>query len=224
MGALLTSTCLRTGLLLLVAAGPGCRHCREETVTPNLAPPYDGWFRGRAGSANPTVAATTAAGLTDSYPNTTTVGGTYPDPLSYNCTQYHSESRNLNYAAALYGYSFRISVVQYHEGPLLLVSDYSRGNPATTWLRYHLSTGKAEPIRYSNMPAGVVPDSLKPDVRQLPSLTVNGYTYAPVWRLTNPYLASRGAPSSAAVLYLSPEYGLVRFEQRDGTVWNLEGR
>lgn len=216
----------RGALLLLAGSTLGsCNRCKEETVSLRLEAPYDQYFDAQPAQtfsmSQPAVAARSNNGLTDSFQGAAVSGGTYPEPLSYNCTQYQAEHRSLDYASTLYGYNFKISVLQYRDGPLLVVDDYSRLNSGSARLRYHFSTGEAEPIEYRDATQGLVPDELRPTVSELPTLTVGSRTYAPVWRLTNPYLAQHGSATAATVFYLSPAHGLVRFEQRDGTVWDL---
>jgi hypothetical protein len=212
-------------ILVTLGTLSGCNGCREETVTLRLAAPYNGYFNARPAQTynpmQPAVAARSNNGLTDSYQGAAVARENYPEPLSYNCTQYQAESRRLDYASALYGYHFTFSVVQYRDGPMLVVDDYSRDNNGSTRFRYHFNTGESEPIEHRDPTQLLVTSGLRAEVSELPMLTVGGRSYAPVWRLRNPYQQQYGRPTAATMLYLSPEYGLIRFEQRDGTVWDL---
>lgn len=226
MGALLNFR--RPWVLLLLAgssAWGSCNRCREETVSLSLAAPYNQYFSARPAqtynSPPPVVAARSNNGLTDSFQGAAVSGGNYPEPLSYNCTQYQAENRSLDYTSTLYGYNFKFSVLQYRDGPLLVVDDYSRSILGLSRLRYHFGTGEAEPIEIRDALQGLVANELRGQVSELPTLTVGSRTYVRVWRVTNTYLKQNGPAAAATVFYLSPEHGLVRFEQRDGTVWDL---
>ncbi|UOQ74388.1 hypothetical protein [Hymenobacter cellulosilyticus] len=190
-----------------------------------LDAPYDHYFDARPEQTFSTpplvVVARSNNGLTDSFQGAAVRGGNYPEPLSYNCTQYQAQNRSLNYASTLYGYTFKFSVLQYRDGPLLVIDDYSRLNGSATRLRFHFATGEAEPIEYRDATQGLVANGPRATVSELPTLTVGSRTYNSVWRLTNTYLAQYGPATAATVFYLSPTHGLVRFEQRDGTVWDL---
>ncbi|RTQ53712.1 hypothetical protein EJV47_02965 [Hymenobacter gummosus] len=233
MGPLLSlPTCRLTGLLLgglaAAAALSGCgSRCIEEYKELRLEAPYNAYFQGRPAQASyystPAIPARSSTGLTDSYPGVgVNIGGGYDDqPEGYNCLSFRSQSRGLDYGASLYGYSLKFNVVQYPDGPRLFVKDFSRDNPGGTRFHYRFRTGEVSEIEFRDPSSGYVKSGLRPEVRELTALTVGGRTYAPVWRLTNPYLAGQGRATAATVLYFSPEFGLVRFEQRDGTVWDL---
>jgi hypothetical protein len=214
------------GGLLLVAGLSGCgSRCLEQYQNLPLAAPYNAYFQQRptltSYYASP-LTARSSTGLTDSYPGVGLLVDAYENqPESYGCLSFRSQSRTLSYGASLYGYALRFNVIQYPEGPRLFVMDQSRDNPGSTRFHYRFDTGEASEIEYRDPTSGYVTTGLRPEVRELPTLTVGGRSYAPVWRLTNPYLAQQGRATAATVLYLSPEYGLVRFEQRDGTVWDL---
>ena len=42
-----------------------------------------------------------------------------------------------------------------------------------------------------------------------------------MWRIINPLKAAQGKSTAATVFYIDRDYGLIRFEQRDGTSWVL---
>lgn len=225
MGTLLNLTWRWAVLLLAGSSALGsCNRCREETVSLSLEAPYNQYFSARPAQmynvTPPVVAARSNNGLTDSFQGAAVSGGNYLEPLSYNCTQYQAENRSLTYSSTLYGFYFKFSVLQYRDGPLLIVDDYQRPTLGSSRLRYHFSTREAEPIEYREDTQPLVTGP-RPEVTQLPTLTVGSRTYARVWRVTNTYLVQSGPATAATVFYLSPEDGLVRFEQRDGTIWDL---
>jgi hypothetical protein len=200
MGTLLTLR-WRGALLLLASSVFGsCNHCKEETVNLRLEAPYNQYFNARPVQTftvpQPVVTASSSNGLTESFQGAAVSGGDYPEPLSYNCTQYQAENRSLDYTSTLYGYNFRFSVLQYRNGPLLVMDDHSRSNVSFMRLRYHFTTGEAEPIEYRDAAHLLITDGRRAEVSELPTLTVGTRTYTRVWRLTNTFLVQQGSPTA----------------------------
>ncbi|RAK64686.1 hypothetical protein [Hymenobacter edaphi] len=226
MGALLTG--LRRGSLgLLLTLSLSALRCGRDDCNDvqilQLAAPYTSYF-GRFQSAR-VVPASSSSGLTDSYTDVyvATYGAAFPMPEPRGCTSYQSLGRSLRYRPSLYHRSFVVSVAQYPNGPMLIVEEQlSPGANSTSELYYRLAEQRPDPVQYYD-PATQRTEQYAdlPDAQTLLSLTVAGRSYQQVLRLTNPYAARNGAASAAVVYYVSPEYGLLRFEQRDGTVWDL---
>ncbi|MCC3155878.1 hypothetical protein LJ737_01425 [Hymenobacter sp. 15J16-1T3B] len=228
---LITARRAALGLLLgLGLTGLRCHSgCDEDYVELSLPASYTDYFAQFPGSPSPAgagrpVDARSSTGLTDRYANVFVTPYGFPTPESYNCTIYRSEGRSLFYNPSLYPRYFRLSIAQYPSGPTLVVEEQFGGSatPSASEVYYPLTGTEPGRVRYTE-PGQYTRTTYAepPAVQTLPALTVAGRTYREVLRLTNPYAAQHGPATAAGVYYIDRGYGLVRFEQRDGTVWDL---
>ena len=207
----------------------GCEpRCESIEITVALQAPYTQFFNGLPACGSfpqRLVAATSSTGLTDSFSGSCQNGGNdyayvYPDDKP--CTVVRAERRRTAALSSLYGFNFGVEVEQRPDGPMLMLSDQATGSGALhSRLTYHFVTGVAtgsytDPVSHNPVPSGQ-----PPVVTELPNFQAGGRTYPQVWRVTNPLHASRSRATAVTVLYIASDYGLVRFEQRDGTVWTL---
>ena len=208
-------------LLLLAGCEPKCEPVEKILALPA---PYSQFFNGlpACGSISQRlVAASSSTGLTDNF-----TGGCINDASSYSytepCALVRAEQRRTYAVSSLYGFNFGVRVEQYPNGPLLLLSDQTSGTGALhAELTYHFATGVATGSYRDPASNNPVPFGQPPVVTELTNFLAGGRTYPQVWRVTNPLNASRSRTTAAAVLYVARDYGLIRFEQRDGTVWTL---
>lgn len=219
---LLVAAALLGGAFALTSCPQGCR---EEIIGLELTEPYTAYFNQLtypSGSFNDgrVVLARSSTGLTDSYLNVeATTGGMMAQPEARQCAYYFSTGRTVLYSPSLYRHHFRLSVAQYPDGPVLIVEEPDTDESA---LYYSLTEERPEQVRYySLINYGFQRYDVLPEAETLPTLLVDGHTYTNVLRLTNPYAAEHGSPNSATVYYIDRGYGLLRFQQRDGTIWNL---
>ncbi|MFD2717158.1 hypothetical protein ACFST9_00425 [Hymenobacter monticola] len=227
MGALLT---LRRGWAAVALAATGLlAGCETECVPRQrvlaLEAPYNQFFN-RAPACTyttaPPVAASSSTGLTDSFSGCLNVSQSYLEASTSACETVSGELRSTYAFASLYGYSFVAQVEQLPDGPQLLVRDQSPGTgvPYAT-LTYRFATGQAQ-ATYLDASANItVPFAQAPAVTELRNFQSGTRTYAQVWRITNPLNAAQGRVTAATVFYIDRDYGLIRFEQRDGTSWTL---
>jgi hypothetical protein len=215
-------------LVALLLMLPACRKdCWHQTQL-ELEAPYTTYFDQltRAGSSSDgrVVTARSSTGLTDSYLNVQVRQEGFT-PEQRGCEAYLSSGRSVYYNPSLYRRSFRVSVVPYPDAPRLIVQEQFgslTGQTADSEIFYDLSNQLPNYVRYYD-PAKYSYQyyDVPPQVQSLPTLTVGGRTYTDVLRLTNPYAVQRGNATTGVVYYITRDYGLVRFEQRDGTVWDL---
>lgn len=227
MGALLT---LRRGWTIVALAATellaGCEtECVPRQRVLTLAAPYNQFFS-RVPACTFTTAAAVAAssstGLTDSFSGCLNISQSYLEASTSACETVSGELRGTSAYASLYGYSFTAQVEQLPDGPQLLVRDQSSasGAPYAT-LTYRFGAGQAQATYLDVRTNTTVSFAQVPAVTELINFTSGGRTYAQVWRITNPLNAAQGWALSATVFYIDRDYGLIRFDQRDGTVWVL---
>lgn len=227
MGTLLTlrrkwaATALAaTGLLA------GCEtECVPRQRVLALDAPYNQFFS-RAPACTfttaPSVAASSSTGLTDSFSGCLNIGQNYLEASTTSCETVSGERRSIYAFASLYGYSFTAQVAQLPDGPELQLRDQSAasGAPYAT-LTYRFADGQAQATYLDVRTNTTVPFAQPPVVTELTNFASGTRTYAQVWRITNPLNAAQGRATAATVFYLDRDYGLIRFEQRDGTIWSL---
>lgn len=227
MGTILT---WRRGAATVVLAATGLlAGCETECVPRQrrllLDAPYNLFFS-RVTACTFTTAASVAAssstGLTDSYSGCLNLGQSYLEASTTPCETVSGERRSTYAYASLYGYSFTAQVEQLPDGPQLLVRDQSptSGAPYAT-LTYRFGTGQAQATYLDVRSNTTVPFTPAPAVMELRNFQSGTRTYAQVWRITNPLNAAQGRATAATVFYIDRDYGLIRFEQRDGTSWTL---
>ncbi|MDQ2771848.1 MAG: hypothetical protein M3Y54_15270 [Bacteroidota bacterium] len=207
--------------LLLAGCGERCVS-RQRTIA--LPAPYNQFFGQLAPCGYTTTApfaARSSTGLTDSF--TGSCLSTTPSYGSSNtgCETLLIECRSTYDYASLYGFSFSVEVSLDDAGSLLRLVDLSTnsGTP-TTELTYHFQSRQATVTsRDASYTTVVFPQP--PVVTELTNYASGGRSYAQVWRITNPQKAVQGRATAVAVLYVDRDYGLIGFEQRDGTSWTL---
>ena len=216
-GGLLAS--LAAAALLLAGCGEECVPVRRNAPLPA---PYNQFF-GRVlpcyTTIPPPVPASSSSGLTDSFIGSCMSAGV--NHSDSGCETTVAERRSVYNQASLYGFSFTTELEQTPTGPRLLLRDQSAnsGTP-TTELTYHFESrqaaGSSRGADYLT-----VGFAQPPVVTELTNFASGGRTYAQVWRITNPLKAAQGKPAAVTVFYIDRDYGLIRFEQRDGTSWML---
>jgi hypothetical protein len=130
------------------------------------------------------------------------------------------------YNPSVYRRGFVVTVAQYPAGPVLIVQEQARTPTPTgadSEVTAYLDVQQPGRVRYYDYAAnqGYQTFDTPPELQTLPTLTVGGRSYQNVLRLSNPYAAQRGSAGSITAYYVHPELGLLRFEQRDGTQWDL---
>ena len=219
---------LAGGFLLLA----GCREkpeCQPSTRTSPLPAPYDQFF-GRlpvcaATPSSKVVAANSSTGLTDSFIGSCVDGinpYTFDESASSPCETVRYERRSVYAYASLYRFYFITAVEQRAEGPVLLLRDQTpnTGAPVSD-LTFAFATGVAE-VRYRDATTNTsVPFDQAPVVTALSNFQSGGRTYPQVWRISHPLNAAQGRATAIAVFFIDRDYGLIRFDQRDGTSWTL---
>lgn len=207
----------------------GCEpRCQSIERTVPLQAPYTQFFNGLPACGSfpqRLVAASSSTGLTDSFIGSCQKGNdysyVYPDDKP--CDVVRAERRSITALSSLYGFNFGVEVEQRPDGPVLLLNDQSTGTGALhSKLTYHFGTGLATGS-YIDPAASYtpVPFGQPPVVTELTNFQAGSRTYPQVWRVTNPLNASRSRETAVAVYYVARDYGLVRFDQRDGAVWTL---
>lgn len=221
---------LRRGLTVgLTAAALLLNGCGERCVSRQLIialpAPYNQFFGQLAlcGFSSPKpFAARSSTGLTDSFTGSCLSSSQDYTSTSYSgCETILTERRSAYDYASLYGFSFNTIVTIDATGPLLRLVDLSTnsGTPSTE-ITYHFQSRQATVSSRDASYTSVV-FAQPPVVTELPNFASGGRSYAQVWRITNPLKATQGRATAVAVLYVDRDYGLIQFEQRDGTSWTL---
>lgn len=228
MGPLLTGCRLGraaalAAALLLSGCEPECNAPTTRTVP--LTAPYDRFFNQLPAcySATPApIAASSSTGLTDSYSGCLSQYTEFSTNSRVPCENLGTQGLRTNNFASLYGFSFTIEIQQDPDGPRLRVRDQSTSSVASLQkLTYVFATNQAELTYYDATSGTTRPFSPAPTVSELTNFRSGSRTYAQVWRVINPLNATQGRAPAATVLFVDRDYGLIRFEQRDGTVWTL---
>jgi hypothetical protein len=220
---------LRRGLLAsLLGTASLLAACERECIpvqrTTPLPAPYNEFFSRLATCgfpAPPPVPASSSTGLTDSF-----TGSCVSAELSYSatnsgCVTTLFERRRLFNQASLYGFSFSTQIEQTLFGPQLVLRDQSsNNNTSSTELTYYFQGGQTTLKGYDTSFSPIVFGQL-PVVTELTNFASGSRTYAQVWRITNPLNAAQGRATAATAYYIDRDYGLIRFDQRDGTSWVL---
>ena len=213
--------------LALLALLTACeRDCETSQRMAPLQAPYDQFFSQlpecKYGTPLPPTNARSSNGLTDSYTSLCMEPYTNYGVDFNSCERVGSERRSERLSAALYGFRFRVEIEQYPRGAHLWLFDESRGAVATPMrIDYFFPTGEA--YLHSGPGASDVNPyfSPAPVVTELTNFQAANRTYAQVWRITNPQHTAQGGPTAVTAYFVDRDYGLIRFEQRDGTVWDL---
>ena len=228
MGPLLTGCRLGraaalAAALLLSGCEPECNAPTTRTVP--LTAPYDRFFNQLPAcySATPApIAASSSTGLTDSYSGCLSQYTEFSTNSRVPCENLGTQGLRTNNFASLYGYNLTIEVEQTADGPQLRVRDQSTSSVGTSQkLTYAFATNRAELTYRATFSSDIQPFVPAPTVTELANFRSGGRTFAQVWRITNPLNAAQGRAPAATVLFVERDYGLIRFEQRDGTVWTL---
>ncbi|MDB5235193.1 MAG: hypothetical protein JWR44_2186 [Hymenobacter sp.] len=227
MGPLVVLRWGRAAALAATALMTGCEepHCVHSERTLMLPAPYDQFF-GRlkpCGSTPPSpMVASSSNGLTDSFIGSCVSTYRNDSELTTSCETVRTEQRITYDYASLYGFSFVTQVEQFPDGPRLLLRDQSPTSGApNTELTYQFTSGLAR-VSYRDAATNTtIIFASPPTVTELTNFQSGGRTYVQVWRITNPLNAAQGRATAATVYYIDRDYGLVRFDQRDGTSWVL---
>lgn len=220
-GLLLASMAVAAMLL----AGASCqKECIPTQRTTPLSAPYNQFFSRLPTCGFPApapVLASSSTGLTDSFTGNCVATDRGFSESSSGCVTQLNERRSSYQHASLYGFSLSTQIEQMPAGPQLKVRDQSANSGiASTEVTYDFQSGqtglKSYDTSFSPSVFGQVPV-----VTELTNFASGGRTYAQVWRITNPLNAARGRATAATVFYIDRDYGLIRFEQRDGTAWAL---
>jgi len=217
---LLTSLLAITAWLL-----PGCgKQCVPVQRNAPLPAPYNQFFSRLAPCSSlppPPVPARSSTGLTDSFTGSCVSAGPSYIETNDGCETTLSERRSLYNDASLYGFRFWTQIEQMPDGPRLLLRDLSANSgTSSTELTYYFQTRQAALKSYDTSFNPAVFGQL-PVVTELTNFASGSRTYAQVWRITHPLNAAQGRATAATVLYIDRDYGLIQFDQRDGTSWVL---
>lgn len=217
---------LLAGWAATAALLAGCgERCVPVQRTASLPAPYSQFF-GRLSPCTyttpPPVPASSSSGLTDSFTGSCVSAGLNSGVASTDCETTLAERRSVYNYASLYGFSFFTVVEQTPAGPRLLLRDQTATSGAPlSELTYSFATGLAE-VSYRNTATNTsVQFGQAPVATVLTNFQSGGRTYPQVWRITNPLNAAQGRATAAVVLFIDRDYGLIRFDQRDGTSWTL---
>lgn len=226
MGAIVTlHRALRTGMAIAALLLAGCEEeCVESQHRLPMAAPYSQFF-GRLASCThtspPPVATSSSTGLTDSFTGSCVTADQSYRNIIGGCETTLADRRSSSTQASLYGFNFHIEIEQTEAGPQLLLRDASANSgTATTEITYRFQSQQAAGST-QNANSQATNFTTPPVVTELTNYASGGRTYAQVWRITNPLKAAVGKSIAVTAVYIDRDYGLIRFEQRDGTVWTL---
>lgn len=137
---------------------------------------------------------------------------------------YNGQLIEVTYRSDLYGHFIWVGIIQQKEGTIFQI--YHVTGTGYYWssqfiLRYNLTLKEEQPVMIIKGSEDSTDYTV--EVKLLDSLMVNGIKYKNVYRFTNTY--NRDSISNNAELvdiYVDTDYGLIRYDQKDSTQWEIE--
>jgi hypothetical protein len=116
----------------------------------------------------------------------------------------------LQYESSLYANQFQVAIYQDVDTTRLTIQDghsiFELNMKDTSGSTYWMYTGKRDA-------AGM---------EILPSLQVGSLSYSPVYKISSPIAVKKGEPNDITTYYYHAQYGIIRFDQKDSTKWEME--
>jgi hypothetical protein len=210
---------------LMISSCHRHEQCDPQHLNLDLAGPYNGWFDNLPSTDNYSINILSSDSLTDAFQFEKYVG--YCDEYPFNdfmhyddpCIYYQFGNIQLSYFSSIYRFSARVMVLQMDDGPHLRIEDNSSSKYAYIFMDYNIITDTPNNIIYSI--DGKQTSPYKISVEIVPTVISNNFEFHNVYKITDNLTLNEGNNFDITVFYIDTTDGLIKFEQKCGTIWDI---
>jgi hypothetical protein len=133
------------------------------------------------------------------------------------CTYSLSQGYLITYLSNMYKFSFDVKVYRFLDGMHICIRDFGSIKFGFMIFDYNIDTDKGLNTIYfddGNKKSNFTP-TLKPD-----NIVIHGKNYS-VFKIINTLAVHEGNDLDITAFYLEQNLGIVKFEQKNGTVWEI---
>lgn len=136
------------------------------------------------------------------------------------CVDHQLGSYLVTCSSSMYHFSFDYKLYPYSDGVHICVRDFGSSEFGFVIYDYNLTTNEGSRIVYFRNSNSL--SELKPTCEIL-ELNISGQDYN-VCKITNTLAVDEGADVDIVAIYLNPDKGVIRFDQKNGVYWEFDGQ
>jgi hypothetical protein len=196
-----------------------------ERLKIEIENPYNTWFNNVNQNYQNLTDIVSINGLSDAFRNDFSRGYTedfYIPELYFDdepCIFYSFGSTYVSYHSTLYGFSLKFRLIQVKDELYLRVYDNNNSLYNSIRMDYNINKDVADFIIYDNNEENIT--EYKADFDIVDRIVSNNVEYTDVIKITNNLLINKGKGFDITIIYLDKLFGLIKFEQKSGDIWDV---